>query len=102
MRYSDDWVKKYDRSSLKILGSVGEPINHEAWNWYHKVVGEGKCKIADTWWQTETGGVCISPTPCADDAHIEPAMAMRPFFGIDAVLLNDKVNYYLYSICFAK
>jgi acetyl-CoA synthetase len=90
IKYGDEWVRKYDRSSLQCLGSVGEPINNEAWNWFYEVVGEKRCKIADTWWQTETGAHCISPLPCSKDDEILPTMAMRAFFGIDAVLLNEK------------
>ncbi|KAM8946325.1 acetyl-coenzyme A synthetase 2-like, mitochondrial [Pelodytes ibericus] len=95
LKYGDEWVKKYDRSSLKMLGSVGEPINHEAWEWFHDVVGEKRCTLVDTWWQTETGGICITPRPSEQDAEVIPAMAMRPFFGIKPVLLNDngKVIY---------
>ena len=70
---------------------VGEPINHEAWQWYYDLIGEKRCKITDTWWQTETGGICIAPTPLPKDGVIKPAMAMRPFFGIQAVLVDDKV-----------
>ncbi len=75
-----------------LINLVGEPINHEAWHWYYEVVGEKRCKIADTWWQTETGSHCITPLPCNENDEIKPAMAMRPFLGIDAVLVNDKVN----------
>ncbi|KAG8548323.1 hypothetical protein GDO81_025761 [Engystomops pustulosus] len=89
LKYGDEWVKKYDRSSLKLLGSVGEPINHEAWEWFYNVVGEGRCDLVDTWWQTETGGICISPRPSEPDGEIIPAMAMRPFFGIRPTLLNE-------------
>ncbi|KAG8548320.1 hypothetical protein GDO81_025760, partial [Engystomops pustulosus] len=89
LKYGDEWVKKYDRSSLKLLGSVGEPINHEAWEWFYNVVGEGRCDLVDTWWQTETGGICISPRPSESDGEIIPAMAMRPFFGIRPTLLNE-------------
>ena len=63
IKYGDDWVKKYDRSSLKTLGSVGEPLNHEAWSWFHDLVGEGRCDLVDSWWQTETGGIAIAPRP---------------------------------------
>ncbi|XP_028677085.1 acetyl-coenzyme A synthetase 2-like, mitochondrial [Erpetoichthys calabaricus] len=90
LKYKDEWVKKYDRSSLKTLGSVGEPINSEAWDWYSRVVGDGRCPVLDTWWQTETGGICISPWPAPPNAEILPAMAMRPFFGIQPVLLDDE------------
>ncbi|KAG8444062.1 hypothetical protein GDO86_009303 [Hymenochirus boettgeri] len=89
LKYGDEWVKKYDRSSLRTLGSVGEPINHEAWEWFHDVVGEKRCTLVDTWWQTETGGICISPRPSEQEADIVPAMAMRPFFGIQPELLNE-------------
>uniref|UniRef100_G3P852 acetate--CoA ligase n=1 Tax=Gasterosteus aculeatus aculeatus TaxID=481459 RepID=G3P852_GASAC len=91
LKYGDQWVHKYDRSSLKTLGSVGEPINTEAWEWYHRVVGEGRCPVVDTWWQTETGGICIAPKPSDPDAEIVPGMAMRPFFGIKPVLMDAEV-----------
>lgn len=90
LKYGDQWVHKYDRSTLKTLGSVGEPINTEAWEWYHRVVGDGRCPIVDTWWQTETGGICIAPRPSDPDAEIVPGMAMRPFFGIKPVLINSE------------
>ncbi|KFU95201.1 hypothetical protein M959_14127, partial [Chaetura pelagica] len=89
LNYGEEWVKKYDRSSLKTLGSVGEPINNEAWQWFYHVVGEGRCTLVDTWWQTETGGICIAPRPSEEKAEIVPAMAMRPFFGIVPVLMDD-------------
>ncbi|NXJ97710.1 ACS2L synthetase, partial [Corythaixoides concolor] len=89
LNYGEEWVKKYDRSSLKTLGSVGEPINHEAWQWFYQVVGEGRCTVVDTWWQTETGGICIAPRPSEEKAEIVPAMAMRPFFGIVPVLMDE-------------
>lgn len=73
---------------------MGEPINHEAWHWYNDVVGEGRCKIADTWWQTETGGHCMTPLPCNKNEKLKPSMAMRPFFGIEPVLLNEKVEHF--------
>uniref|UniRef100_A0A673LJX9 Propionate--CoA ligase n=1 Tax=Sinocyclocheilus rhinocerous TaxID=307959 RepID=A0A673LJX9_9TELE len=90
LKDEENWVKKYDRSSLKTLASVGEPINHEAWEWFHNVVGDGRCPLVDTWWQTETGGVCIAPLPAEPGAEILPAMAMRPFFGIQPALLGEK------------
>ncbi|XP_062415564.1 acetyl-coenzyme A synthetase 2-like, mitochondrial [Pungitius pungitius] len=90
LKYGDQWVHKYDRSSLRTLGSVGEPINTEAWEWYHRVVGEGRCPVVDTWWQTETGGICIAPKPSEPDAEIVPGMAMRPFFGIKPVLMDPE------------
>ncbi|XP_066552855.1 acetyl-coenzyme A synthetase 2-like, mitochondrial [Amia ocellicauda] len=92
LKYGEDWVNKYDRSSLKTLGSVGEPINHEAWEWFYNVVGEGKCPLVDTWWQTETGGICISPRPSEEGAEILPAMAMRPFFGVQPALMDEEGN----------
>ncbi len=82
----DDFVNKYDLSSLRILGSVGEPINPEAWMWYYKVVGKEKCPIMDTWWQTETGGFMITPLPCMT---LKPGSASKPFFGVDPVILRD-------------
>uniref|UniRef100_A0A674J3Y1 Acetyl-coenzyme A synthetase n=1 Tax=Terrapene triunguis TaxID=2587831 RepID=A0A674J3Y1_9SAUR len=90
LRYGDEWVKRYDRSSLKTLGSVGEPINTEAWEWYFNVVGDARCPVVDTWWQT--GGICISPRPSSPGDEILPGMAMRPFFGISPALLDDKGN----------
>jgi len=92
LKYGDSWVKKYDRSSLRTLGSVGEPINLEAWEWLHKVVGDSRCTLVDTWWQTETGGICIAPRPSEEGAEILPGMAMRPFFGIVPVLMDEKVR----------
>ncbi len=89
MAQGDDHVKKTDRSSLRILGSVGEPINPEAWLWYHDVVGEGRCPVVDTWWQTETGGFLITPLPYATD--LKPGSATFPFFGVRAVIV-DKDN----------
>ncbi len=80
MQAGDEPVKKTSRASLRLLGSVGEPINPEAWEWYHRVVGEGRCPIVDTWWQTETGGILITPLPGA--TRLKPGSATRPFFGI--------------------
>ena len=90
MREGEDPVKKTDRSSLKLLGSVGEPINPEAWIWYHKVVGDERCPIVDTWWQTETGGILISPLPGAIDQ--KPGSATKPFFGIKPEILDADGN----------
>jgi len=84
----DDFVKKCDISTLRILGTVGEPINPEAWNWYYNVIGRGECPIVDTWWQTETGGILITPLPGAID--IKPGMATVPFFGVEPVLVDDE------------
>ena len=83
----DEWPNKYDLSSLRVLGTVGEPINPEAWMWYHKVIGKEKCPIVDTWWQTETGGVLITPLPGAHT--LKPGSALRPFFGVEPVVLRD-------------
>ena len=88
MGAGDDFVKRTDRSSLRLLGSVGEPINPEAWEWYHEVVGEGRCPIVDTWWQTETGGIMITPLPGA--TKLKPGSATRPFFGIKPELVDDQ------------
>ena len=86
MREGDDHVMAHDRSSLRLLGSVGEPINPEAWRWYHGVVGEGRCPVVDTWWQTETGGVLISPLP--GDQMDKPGAATKPLAGIDPLLVD--------------
>jgi acetyl-CoA synthetase len=80
MREGDDYVTRTSRASIKLLGSVGEPINPEAWEWYHRVVGEGRCPIVDTWWQTETGGAMITPLPGATD--LKPGSASKPMFGV--------------------
>ena len=90
MREGDAPVTGCDRSSLRLLGSVGEPINPEAWMWYHEVVGEGSCPIVDTWWQTETGGILITPLPGA--TATKPGSATRPFFGIKPVLVDGENN----------
>jgi len=87
MREGDDFVTSRDRSSLRLLGSVGEPINPEAWRWYHEVVGEGRCAIVDTWWQTETGGVMITTLPNAHD--MKPGSAGLPMFGIRPQLVDN-------------
>ncbi|MBW2057349.1 MAG: acetate--CoA ligase [Deltaproteobacteria bacterium] len=87
MRQGDEWVRKHDLTSIRLLGSVGEPINPEAWMWYHEVVGRGKCPIVDTWWQTETGGVLISPLPGA--IALKPGSATVPFFGVEPAVLKE-------------
>jgi acetyl-CoA synthetase len=91
MREGEGWVIKHDLSSLRLLGTVGEPINPEAWMWYHKYVGKGKLPIVDTWWQTETGGILITPLPGA--MTLKPSSANRPFFGIVPAVLNEKGQY---------
>jgi acetyl-CoA synthetase len=88
MAQGEKWVEKYDLSSLRVLGSVGEPINPEAWRWYHKNVGKERCPIVDTWWQTETGGIMISALPYAIDQ--KPGSATLPFFSVIPVLLNEQ------------
>ena len=88
MGQGPDWVEKYDLSSLRLLGSVGEPINPEAWHWYNTHVGKGRCPIVDTWWQTETGGHLITPLPGATPT--KPGSAARPFFGIRPVILEPE------------
>jgi acetyl-CoA synthetase len=90
MGAGEDFVKRTDRSSLRLLGSVGEPINPEAWEWYHEVVGESRCPIVDTWWQTETGGIMITPLPGA--TKLKPGSATRPFFGIKPEIVDDQGN----------
>lgn len=87
MGAGDEFVNKTDRSSLRLLGTVGEPINPEAWEWYHRVVGEERCPIVDTWWQTETGGHMLTPLPGAID--MKPGSATRPFFGVEPALLDN-------------
>ncbi len=88
MGAGDDFVKCTSRSTLRLLGSVGEPINPEAWEWYFNVVGERRCPIVDTWWQTETGGILITPLPGATD--LKPGSATNPFFGVDPALVDEK------------
>jgi len=90
MKWGDEWPAKYDLSSLRLLGTVGEPINPEAWMWYHETIGHRKCPIVDTWWQTETGGIAITPLPGV--TATKPGSATRPFFGIDATVLDDRGN----------
>jgi acetyl-CoA synthetase len=89
-REGDEWVKKHDLSSLELLGSVGEPINPEAWLWYYDTIGKGRCPIVDTWWQTETGGILITPLPGATD--LKPGSATMPFFGIEPCIVDDEGN----------
>ncbi len=88
IRWGDEWIKKHDLSSLRLLGTVGEPINPEAWMWYHKVIGGERCPIVDTWWQTETGGHMITPIPGATPT--KPGTATLPFFGVDAAVVDDE------------
>ena len=90
MAKGDEYVEKYSRSSLRLLGTVGEPINPEAWQWYYNVVGNSRCPIVDTWWQTETGGIMITPMPGAN--ALKPGSATRPFLGIRPALLDDDGN----------
>jgi acetyl-CoA synthetase len=89
-REGKEWVKKYDRSSLRILGTVGEPINPEAWKWYFDVVGEKRCPVVDTWWQTETGGIMITPLPGVTE--LKPGSASLPFFGVSLCVADEDGN----------
>ncbi len=88
IKWGDQWVTKHDLSSLRLLGSVGEPINPEAWTWYHRMIGGSRCPIVDTFWQTETGAIMISPLPGATPC--KPGTATLPFFGIDAAILDEE------------
>ena len=88
MREGDGWVTKRDLSTLRLLGTVGEPIKEPEWNWYYNIVGKGKCPIVDTWWQTETGGIMITPLPGA--TPLKPGSATKPFFGVEPVILNEE------------
>ncbi len=97
MRVGDEPVKKHDLSTLRLLGSVGEPINPEAWEWYYRVVGDGRCPIVDTWWQTETGGHLITPLPGATD--LKPGSASRPFFGVVPSIVDASTGEELEGEC---
>jgi acetyl-CoA synthetase len=88
MRWGPEWPAKYDLSSLRLIGTVGEPINPEAWMWYHEHIGQQRCPIVDTWWQTETGGIMCTPLPGVVDT--KPGSATRPFPGIEMEIVNDK------------
>ena len=90
MRWGDEHVTKHDRSSLRLLGTVGEPINPEAWMWYHRVVGEERCPIVDTWWQTETGAIMLTPLPGV--VATKPGSCTLPFFGVDAAVVDEEGN----------
>ncbi|MBU4224989.1 MAG: AMP-binding protein, partial [Chloroflexi bacterium] len=87
MRFGEAWPNKHDLSSLRLLGTVGEPINPEAWKWYYRVIGKERCPIMDTWWQTETGMFMITPTPTVP---LKPGSGTRPFFGQEAEILNEE------------
>jgi acetyl-CoA synthetase len=86
MRFGESWPNRHDLSTLRLLGSVGEPINPEAWKWYHRVIGKGRCPIMDTWWQTETGMFMITPVP---SMPLKPGSGTKPFFGQEAEILDD-------------
>ena len=90
MKWGVEWPKKHDLKSLRLLGTVGEPINPEAWIWYHQVIGGKRCPIVDTWWQTETGGILITPLPGATPT--KPGSATLPFFGILPEVVDDKAG----------
>jgi acetyl-CoA synthetase len=87
MKWGEEWPRKHDLSSLRLLGTVGEPINPEAWMWYHRVIGGSRCPIVDTWWQTETGGIMISPLPGVTPT--KPGTATLPFFGVKPEVVDD-------------
>ncbi len=89
MRYSEDWSRRHDLSSLELLGSVGESINPETWLWYYQHIGGERCPIVDTWWQTEIGGIMISPTPGIGCVPLKPGSATFPLPGIDAAVVNE-------------
>ena len=89
MRFGEAWPNRHDLSSLRLLGTVGEPINPEAWRWYHRVIGKERCPIMDTWWQTETGMFMITPLPVID---LKPGSATRPFPGIEADIFDEAGN----------
>src|SRR5207249_9683104 len=86
MRWGDDWPKKHSLASLRLLGTVGEPINPEAWLWYHKLIGKKRCPIVDTWWQTETGCIMITPLPGATPT--KPGSGTKPFPGIEVDVMT--------------
>lgn len=90
MRYGEEWIEKHNLESLQVLGSVGEPINPEAWLWYFEKIGKGRCPIVDTWWQTETGGIMISPAPGVGLVPLKPGSATYPLPGIDADVVDEK------------
>ncbi len=92
IRYGEEWIKKHDLKSLRILGTVGEAINPEVWEWYYKNIGNEKCPIVDTWWQTETGGIMISPAPGLELVPLKPGSATLPLPGIDAEVVDDFGN----------
>jgi acetyl-CoA synthetase len=89
MRFGDAWPNRHDLSSLRLLGTVGEPINPEAWKWYHRVIGKGICPIMDTWWQTETGMFMITPTP---SVPLKPGSGTKPFPGLEMDILDEDGN----------
>jgi acetyl-CoA synthetase len=89
-KWGDEWPARHDLSSLRLLGTVGEPINPAAWMWYHRTIGGERCPIVDTWWQTETGSIMITPLPGA--ILTKPGSATRPFFGVDADVVDDEGN----------
>ena len=97
MGLGDDWVTKTSRSSLRLLGTVGEPINPEAWEWYYRIVGDSRCPIVDTWWQTETGGVLI--TPLAGVTTLKPGSATKPFFGVKPAVVDTTTGKVLDGVC---
>jgi len=90
MRHGEKWPQKHDLSSLELLGTAGEPINPEAWQWYYKHIGGERCPVVDTWWQTETGGIMISPTPGIEPIPLKPGSATFPLPGVDAAVVDNE------------
>src|SRR5512142_3082917 len=89
MRFGESWPNKHDLSSLRLIGTVGEPINPEAWKWYHRVIGKERCPVMDTWWQTAPGLFMITPTPVVP---LKPGSATRPYFGVQGEVLDEQGN----------
>jgi len=101
IKYGSEWVQKYDRSTLRVLGSVGEPINVEAWEWYKSVVGDDRCTVVDTWWQTETGGIALSPRPRAKRSH-RTSNCNETVFWNEAQVNDRRVECFGRSFMFGK
>ena len=103
MQHDRSWVDKYDLSSLKYIMVAGENCNIAAWKWLRDVVGKNQARVVDCWWQTETGAVMMSPTPCPTDESSVPSTCTRGFYGIDPVLLDDSVGFSnRYSSCYVE
>jgi len=93
MKFGESWAQKHDLSSMRILGTVGEPINPEAWNWYYKNIGNERAPIVDTWWQTETGGIMISPQPGLALVPLKSGSATFPLPGVDACVITEEGKF---------